>query len=67
MLADFEKMQHVARLALLAMAARAVVYAESQSSPEVVAMVFTVSAADLDTLEVEFKDRSGFSIGGMSL
>lgn len=69
--ADFETIHHVARLAFLAMSARAVASAEFEKSGEVSKMVITVGApvsgegAELP-IDVEWFEDS-HAVGGMSL
>lgn len=68
MVADLEQMHHVARLAFLAMSARAVGAAEMQSDPAIKSMVVTVYAeSGEDAIEVEFRADNGMAIGGMSI
>lgn len=66
---DWQQIEHVARLAVLAMCARGVASAERQDHDEVQRMVVTVS--DLDSVspsvDVEFYGSHPVPLGGLSL
>jgi len=68
--ADVGQIQHIARLAVLAMCARGVAAGEFEASPEIREVRFTV-IRDTDTLEfpveVEFIGSHSIPVGGMSL
>lgn len=67
---DVEQMHHIARLAFLAMAARAVAASEFEGNPEVYAVTITVSRADSEpypALDLAFVGQGGLPLGGMSL
>lgn len=67
---DFETIHHVARLAFLAMSARAVASTEFETSPEVAQIRILVTrpvGADQPAVDLEFVGPSGFPLGGMSV
>ena len=70
MLNDFESTFHVARMAFLAMSARAVASSEFENDPEIHQVVFSVSRCGQDSqpsIDLEFRNGSGMALGGMSL
>lgn len=68
--ADIDQIHHVARLAFLAMSARAVASSEFETSPEVHQVRIVVrrpqGAEPLD-VDLEFCGTSGFPLAGMSV
>lgn len=68
-LADSDQMLHVAKLAFLAMSARAVACHEFDTSDEVQEMRFTVSRVPSGEcpIDVEFIGTHSIPLGGMSL
>lgn len=67
---DHESVFHMARLAILAMSARAVAVSEFETDPEVCAVVFVVSRRSSDSspdVDVEFRNSNGLTVGGMVL
>lgn len=67
---DIEQIHHVARLAFLAMSARAVASTEFETSPEVAEVRIRVSrpvGCDQPAVDLEFVGPSGFALGGMSV
>lgn len=66
---EFEQVGHVARMAVMAMCARGVAASEFESSPEVQAVVITVTRVDAGELpiDLEFLGAHSVPIGGMSL
>jgi hypothetical protein len=68
-MASHEEIMHGARLAFLAMSARAVAAAEFDTSDDLQAVRFTVSrvAAAEPAIDVEFLGSHAIPLGGMSL
>lgn len=67
---DIEQIHHVARLAFLAMSARAVAATEFETSPEVSEVRVVVRRSGPDeqsSVDLEFVGASGFALGGMSV
>lgn len=67
---DMETMHHAARLAFLAMAARAVGASEFDNDPEVHTLEILVNREALGveaSVDVTFKASNGMPMGGMSL
>lgn len=66
---DVSQINHVARLAVLAMCARGVAAAEFDQSPEIAQIRFTVSRDDgLElAVDVEYLGSHSMPIGGMSI
>jgi len=67
---DLESVHHVARLAFLAMAARAVAAAEFENDPEIHSVAITVSRSDGEpqaAIDLTFNASNGMPIGGVSL
>lgn len=67
---DIEQIHHVARLAFLAMSARAVASTEFETTPEVSEVRVVVRRAAPDeqpSVDLEFIGSSGFPLGGMSV
>lgn len=67
---DLESVHHVARLAFLAMAARAVAAGEFENDPEIHTVAITVSRSDSEpqsSIDVTFNASNGMPIGGLSL
>jgi len=67
--ADVVQINHVARLAVLAMCARGVAGAEFDQSPEITEIRFVVSRFDGSEMpvDVEYIGSHSMPIGGMSL
>ena len=68
--ADIEQIHHVARLAFLAMSARAVAGTEFETSSEVQqvrVIVFRPVGEEQPGVELQFVGHSGFPLGGMSV
>lgn len=68
---QMQQVQHVARLAVLAMCARGVAASEFETSPEVSEVVIRINRHDGGSFElpvdVEFHAQNGTPLGGMSL
>lgn len=67
---DVSQVQHVARLAMLAMCARGVAVAEFDSSPEILEVRFTVhrvAGVSECPIDLEFIGAHSIPVGGMSL
>lgn len=66
---DVGEIHHIARLAFLAMAARAVASTEFDTSPEIQKITFTVSrgTGGESPLDAEFFGSHEVPLGGMSL
>lgn len=67
---DVDQIHHITRLAILAMAARAVASNEFESSPEVQAVHLVVardSASPVPAVDLTFYGTSSVPLGGMAL
>lgn len=66
---DFPTIEHVARLAVLAMCARGVFEVERDANPEAQRLVISVETdgAGLPMVELEYQTANRFPIGGVSL
>lgn len=67
---DIDQIHHVARLAFLAMSARAVASTEFDTSPEVLQVRIVVHrpvGSEQPAIDMEFVGPSGFALGGMSV
>ena len=67
---DIEQIHHVARLAFLAMSARAVAGDEFETSTEISKVCIVVSRpvdGEQSSVDVEFHGSAGFPMGGLSL
>ena len=67
--ADVQQINHIARLAVLAMCARGVAAGEFESSPEITQVRFIVTRFDGVEMpvEVEYLGSHSMPLGGMSL
>jgi len=66
---DWQQVEHVARLAVLAMCARGVAHVEHEAQPEISRVVLTVSdlGSSVPAVDVEFYGPSSVPLGGVSL
>ena len=66
---DWQQVEHVARLAVLAMCARGTAQAEHAAQDEISRMVVTVSdlSAPVPVVEVEYFGSHNIPIGGVAL
>lgn len=66
---DWAQVEHVARMAVLAMCARGVAQTEFDAQPEISRMVLTVTdlADPVPRLEIEYFGQSSIPLGGVAL
>lgn len=66
---DWQQVEHVARLAVLAMCARGVAHVEHEAQPEISRMVVTVSdlTSSVPLVEVEYFGPAQVPLGGVAL
>lgn len=66
---DWQQVEHVARLAVLAMCARGVAHVEHEAQPEISRLVVTVTdlQSSVPTVDVEYFGTSSIPLGGVSL
>lgn len=66
---DWAQIEHVSRMAVLAMCARGVAQTEFDAQPQISRMVLTVTdlASPVPTLEIEYFGQSPVPLGGVSL
>lgn len=66
---DWHQVEHVARLAVLAMCARGVAHVEHEAQPEISRVVITVTdlPAAVPLVEVEYFGPASVPLGGVAL
>jgi len=66
---DWQQVEHVARLAVLAMCARSCAHAEHEAQPEISRLVLTVTdlQSSLPCVELEYFGPSSVPLGGVAL
>lgn len=66
---DWQQVEHVARLAVLAMCARGVAHVEHEAQPDISRVVVTVSdlGNSVPLVEVEYFGPSSIPLGGVAL